>query len=183
MEWRPRLGKPVFFLYKPPSLRPGGSLSFLFHQEGWWPKLELESRPSCDNIGLWFLVVSLGFLQSGHNKRMFWYSKHVEGCLMKEYKYDPTVGDRHWALVWFAPPRCSLLTTHMYWFVLYCVELKLWQRCHREKFVQGVLVKFLWQFAISAALSWAGWRVSRFLQDWITVAGLYLMSACKRTGL
>ena len=97
MEWRPRLGKPVFFLYKPPSLRPGGSLSFLFHQEGWWPKLELESRPSCDNIGLWFLVVSLGFLQSGHNKRMFWYSKHVEGCLMKEYKYDPTDSGR-WAL-------------------------------------------------------------------------------------
>jgi hypothetical protein len=32
----------VFFLYKPPSFRPGASLSFLFHQEGWWPKLELE---------------------------------------------------------------------------------------------------------------------------------------------
>lgn len=41
---------------------------------------------------------------------MFGYSKHVEGPVMKEYKYDPTDSGRQpRALVWFAPPHYSSL--------------------------------------------------------------------------
>lgn len=32
-----------------------------------------------------------------------------------------TAGDEHWALVWFALPQYSSLTTHMYWFTLHSV--------------------------------------------------------------
>jgi hypothetical protein len=52
---------------------------------------------------------------------MFGYSKHMKGCLMKEYKYDTTVGEEHCVLVWVSLPHYSLLTTGMYWFALHAV--------------------------------------------------------------
>jgi hypothetical protein len=30
------------------------------------------------------------FPKADMGERMFGYSKHIKGCLMKEYKYDPT---------------------------------------------------------------------------------------------
>jgi hypothetical protein len=42
------------------------------------------------------------FPEADTDEKMFGYSKHVKGLLMREYKYDPTDSGRQ-ALVWFAP--------------------------------------------------------------------------------
>ena len=60
-----------------------------------------------------------------------------------------TVGDEHWALVWFASPCYSSQKTHMYRFTLPSdVELNLWELRHWEKLAQELLVRFLWQLLI-----------------------------------
>jgi hypothetical protein len=94
-----------------------------------------------------------------------------------------TVGDKHWALVWFALP----LMTFMYWFVLYTfVELNLWKLCHWEKLAQELLMRFLQELAAFVASPQACWRAWQLLQnwtspcwkDWTVAAGSYLVFAC-----
>ena len=44
---------------------------------------------------------------------MFGYRKHLKGPVMKRYNYDSSDWGEHGTLVVFAPPRYSLLITHM----------------------------------------------------------------------
>jgi hypothetical protein len=74
---------------------------------------------------------------------MFCYSGHVNGCVMKEYKYGPTDSGRG-ALGWFAVPHYPSITTGMYWFTLQCcwaplvVKLPL-RETHQRAFSSCVL--------------------------------------------
>ena len=63
------------------------------------------------------------FPEADTGERMFGYSKHVKGPVMKEYKHDPADRGRG-ALATSSSLACSpysLLTTLMYWFVLHSV--------------------------------------------------------------
>ena len=45
---------------------------------------------------VWGTQVKGCFPEADTGERMFGYSRHMKGRLMKEYKYDPqTVGDKH----------------------------------------------------------------------------------------
>ena len=61
------------------------------------------------------------FTEIDTGERMLWYSKHMNGTVMKEYKYDPTDSGSS-RLVFFALPRYSSHDTH----VLACPTLQCW---------------------------------------------------------
>jgi hypothetical protein len=104
-----------------------------------------------------------------------------------------TVGDKHWALIWFALPHYSLLTTHVYWFALHSiVELNLWYHCHWEELTQELFMQFLpvaiclfcslssghlANLVVSSGLHYSC-LVSACWKDWMVAAGSCLVSAC-----
>lgn len=64
------------------------------------------------------------FPEADSGERMFGYSKHIKGHLMKEHKYDLTDSGRQ-ALV--CSDSIFFVKTHMYWVSLHSiVELNLW---------------------------------------------------------
>ena len=68
------------------------------------------------------------FPEADTGERMFGYSKHVKGHLMKEYKYDPTdSGKQALSIGLVCSALLFLAKTHMHWFTLHSiVELNLW---------------------------------------------------------
>ena len=76
----------------------------------------------------WGTQVKECFPEGDTGEGMFCYSRHVKGYMIFRRNVNMTpqkMGAR--ALVCFAPPHYSLLTTCMYWFALHCVaELRLW---------------------------------------------------------
>jgi hypothetical protein len=68
----------------------------------------------------WGTLVKGCFSEADTGERMFCYNKHVKGHTMFRRNIDmtpQTVGAT--ALVFFALPHCSLLTTCTYWFILH----------------------------------------------------------------
>lgn len=77
----------------------------------------------------------------------------------------------HWVLVWFAPSLYSSLTTHMYLFTVHQLVVTLPLR--------ELLMRLLQQLVASTVWPHARWLAFQFFQDWTTVAGSCLVSACQ----
>ena len=97
-----------------------------------------------------------------------------------------TVGDEHWALVWFALPCYSLLRTHMYWFTLHCIaEFNLWW-LHREKLAKELLTRFPHSLGLVGEPCGSFW-IELICECWL-LNGLdchcwFMLVFCYRTGL
>jgi len=83
------------------------------------PNVQTPGVETSDLFGKSVMLINVLLEHTG--ERMFGHSKHTKGCLMKEYKYDPTDSGRG-TLVWFALPRYSSLTTHTHIWLPY-IEL------------------------------------------------------------
>ena len=103
-------------------------LSFLYS-----PDMELLVSLECQLCQMmvcWSTQVKGCFAKADTQKNVFLKQTQVKGCFdILDMWEDPwwrstnmtpqTVGDEHWALVWFALPHYFLLTTCMHWFALY----------------------------------------------------------------
>jgi hypothetical protein len=94
----------------------------------------------------WYTQVEGCLAKANTWKTVFLKQTRVKGCLdMADTWKDSwwrsinmtsqTVGDKHWALVWFAPPHYSSLKARVYWFALHNVVERnlpknfLWSSC------------------------------------------------------
>ena len=85
-----------------------------------------------------------------------------------------TVGDEHWALVWFVPSHIFffLLLTCMYWFTLHSIVNSICDDAVIEK------NEYCSPGSCSSLLPQASWWDWLFLQDWTTAAVSCLLFAC-----
>jgi hypothetical protein len=143
-------------------------------------------------------------------KTVFLKQTQVKGCLdianawndawWKNTNITPqTVGEEHWALVWFAGPHYSSPTIYMIWFALHSViELVVMKplreiqprtacevpevACHLQSLASGLLESLVQVFFKLYSLNY--WTivclVSACLKVWIVAAGSCLVSVAAR---
>ena len=112
------------------------------------------------------------FAEADTGERMFFYSRHMKGHVMKEYKYDPTdggscnIGLFCSTLIFFANG------THL----LFCLTLQCGDA--RERLDKELLVRFLWLLATAL-----GQLVSHAVSPGLNCSCWFVCGVCQPRGL